>query len=497
MSQLLIFLAIINTAPDVHILRHISPDSSGPAGFREWQNNFSAPSTWRVQKLRTAGLNLNPGVAIIVESTLVASITNHLDTLIADLTQEGYQVTLFSVRGVSCDSLRNLLRQEYQQGLTSALLIGSLPVAWFQLIDDWNSNGRRDPDEEYEEFPCDLYFMDLDGIWEDNLVRYDTLDSLIPGNDSIYDTHYDSIELEISVSRIYVATLGNQTTLIRSYLSRCHQYRTGQLTVTDRALVYIDDDWTPWANDWNNQVGLLYPYRVFIADSEQTRVLDYRPRIDTAVYQWLQLCAHSWPGGHAMKYNHGRSWDWFYGESIPRLDPAICFYNLFACSNARFTEQGYCGGRYVFQSRSGLGAIGSTKTGSMLEFDDFYAPLGNGSTIGDAFRIWFCQQIHNGLEPWERSWFYGMCLIGDGLLKPRLVLPVAENNRASKPVLVHPSILNSHLVLKNSPAILFDASGRIVARLPAAAKSTEQLPAGIYFLNTPDRSRPAVITIIR
>ncbi len=496
MSQLVILLVTITTAPRVNILRHISPDSSRPTGFQEWQETRAPLSPWRAEKLRTTGISFNPMVGIIVESTLVLSIIDHLDTLINDLTAEGYQVTLFSAQGGSCESLRTLLQQEYQNGLTSAILIGNLPVAWFQMIDDWNNNRRRDPDEGYEEFPCDLYFMDLDGIWEDNWHRYDTLDSLVPGTDSIFDTHSGDIAPEIGVSRIYVNPLGNQVALVRSYLSRCHQYRSGRLNVTDRALVYIDDDWVPWAGEWNNLVGFLYPERVFIADSEQTRVRDYQPRIDTAAYQWMQLCAHSWPGGHAMKYNRGRSWDWFYAESIPRFNPEVSFYNLFACSNARFTEPGYCGGRYVFQSASGLGAVGSTKTGSMLEFGDFYSPLGNGSTLADALCLWFCARAEGGFEPWEKSWFYGMCLIGDGLLKPRVPVAVSENNRSTPPPPIA-TIQRNQLLLTAESGILLDASGRMVSKLQPGANQLSHLPAGVYFVQTSTPPRTFAITIIR
>jgi len=387
-----------------------------------------------------------------------------------------------------------LSREYHQQNLTAAILIGDLPIAWFQLIDDWNNNRRRDPDEEYEEFPCDLYFMDLDGIWEDNKVRYDTFDSLIPGCDSIFDTHYGAIAPEIGISRIYASTIGNQVTLIAAYLSRCHAYRTGNLNVQDRALVYIDDDWTPWANEWNEQVGYLYPSRVFIADSEQTRVRDYRPRIDTAAYQWLQLCAHSWPGGHAMKYNQSRNWDWFYAESIPRLNPEICFYNLFACSNARFTEPGYCGGRYVLQSTSGLGAIGSTKTGSMLEFGDFYNPLNNGTTLAEAFRQWFAARAAGGFEPWEISWFYGMTLIGDGLLKPRHLVSLAEHNPS--PRRINPpfaTIFARTITLYEPSGILLDPTGRRVANLSYGINDLRPLSTGVYFLRTSNSIKPIVI----
>ncbi len=484
--------ATLGQNPKVTRLRWVSPDSSKPTRYRQWRTTFSSSPQWRVKPLQIISTGVENKVAILVEEALVPAISANLDTLIGDLTAEGYQVQAFAVSGTSCESLRFFLKEQHQQGLVSALLIGNLPVPWFQLFDDWDNDGERDPDEGYEEFPCDLYLMDLNGAWEDNLMYSDSLDSLIPGNDSIFDIHYGDLEPEIGISRLYVSTLGNGALLLNEYLTRCHGYRQGQLRVSDRALVYIDDDWAPWAPDWDSCVGLLYPSRVFISDPEETRVLDYQPRIDTAAYQWIQLCAHSWPGGHAMKFDSARQWDWFFADTIPYLNPEANFYNLFACSNVRFIEAGYCGGMYVFSTSTGLAAIGSTKTGSMLEFQDFYGPLGGGATLAEAFLYWFAQRIGDEFEPWEKAWFYGMCLIGDGFLKPRIYTPVAEQQTPPNPggstpnativrgILFPPASSGERL----ASTILLDVTGRKVMEVKPGPNDVKKLPAGVYFITS-------------
>jgi hypothetical protein len=70
------------------------------------------------------------------------------------------------------------------------------------------------------------------------------------------------------------------------------------------------------------------------------------------------------------------------------------------------------GGWYVFQTDYGLLSIGSTKTGSMLNFLDFYEPLGWGMTYGEAFEYWAVKNMED-----SRPWFYGMTLIGDPTLR--------------------------------------------------------------------------------
>ena len=382
----LVLLASAGTS-DVTPLRWQSPDNSKPLSFSEWRSKLE-PRPFRIKPL-IAPRRLDNRVDFFIEETLANALRPALETLAIDLERETVAVSVFSVSGTSAETLKAVLKDEYATGMTSAVFVGDLPTAWFQMIDDWNSNGIRDEGEGYEEFPCDLFFMDLDGTWQDSFVKHDSLDSLIPGSDSIYDVHQDSITPEIAVSRLPASAIGSAETLLASYFDKNHRYRNQQLPVADRALVYIDDDWEPWAAEWDSNVGLLYPNRVLVSDPESTRIADYQPRIDSAAYQWTALMSHSWPGGHAMKYDSAREWDYFYADTIPLLDPQANFYNLFACSNVRFVEPGYCGGRYVFQTTVGLGAIGSAKTGSMLSFGDFYDPLGQGKSLGEAFRQWF------------------------------------------------------------------------------------------------------------
>ncbi|MCK4427009.1 MAG: dockerin type I repeat-containing protein, partial [candidate division Zixibacteria bacterium] len=91
--------------------------------------------------------------------------------------------------------------------------------------------------------------------------------------------------------------------------------------------------------------------------------------------------------------------------------------NLFACSNSRYVENDDMGDWYIFQSTYGLLSVGSTKTGSMLCFYDYYAPLGQGENFGEAFLSWCVDNIETCAGDWSRPWFYGMILLGDPTLK--------------------------------------------------------------------------------
>jgi hypothetical protein len=129
-------------------------------------------------------------------------------------------------------------------------------------------------------------------------------------------------------------------------------------------------------------------------------------------YEWIQICAHSSPWGHTFRVPGGYAGTVFNYELFV-LNPSAIFYNLFACSGTRFVEENYSAGWYIFGDSYGLSIIGSTKSGSMLYFEDFYDRLGEGDDIGEAFKKWF---IEWGEE--SRYWFYGMNIIGDPTLKP-------------------------------------------------------------------------------
>ncbi|MCK4873745.1 MAG: hypothetical protein KAS72_13570 [Phycisphaerales bacterium] len=126
---------------------------------------------------------------------------------------------------------------------------------------------------------------------------------------------------------------------------------------------------------------------------------------------WTRGILGGYPVDLVMYYNHG---DWVFSQDIQDRDPPVLFYNLFSCGPGRFVDENYLAGAYIFNTTFGLITVASAKSGSMLQFDDFTRPLGEGETIGAAYREWFDAQAP--FETWEREWYYGMVLNGDPLL---------------------------------------------------------------------------------
>lgn len=149
---------------------------------------------------------------------------------------------------------------------------------------------------------------------------------------------------------------------------------------------------------------------------------------------WIQLCAHSGTQHHDFSADppSGIISNTYLRDNEP---PQAYFYNLFCCSSGRFTTNEYIAGWYLFDkvgggNCQGLVVVASSKTGSMLYFEDFYGPQGNGKVIGDAYKDWWIAR-GSSHDDGERSWFYGMVLLGDPTLawyKGCVPIPTTPNN---------------------------------------------------------------------
>ena len=345
-------------------------------------------------------------VAIIVEDALYPAVSASVAQYQQDLNDSGYRTILYTRPLDTHHELKDNLTQWYEsEDLLGAVLIGRLPYAQF-----YHPAG----DFEAETFICDLYLMDLDGTWSDtNPV------------DGIYDDHYpfvagSDIYPEIFVGRIDPSCLswGSGTAShVNAYLSRIHSYRTGGVQRQDRALVYIDDDWSGyWGSRWDNDVGLAYSNRTFEQTDELTRATGWLNKLSQD-YQMGHVCVHSSPTAHY--FGPGGS-----GEGIATsaqirgVPPAFNFYNLFACSGTKWTVIDNLGVTYTFSGNYSLASVGSSKTGSMMDCNYFYEPLGQNMTIGDSLAQWFSNSLTTSSSAGSLylEWYYGMNIIGDPLL---------------------------------------------------------------------------------
>ncbi|MHA1192318.1 MAG: hypothetical protein ACTSP9_08485 [Promethearchaeota archaeon] len=343
---------------------------------------------------------------IIIDEAIYDQILNNLDQYVLDVGRDGYWAIKYTINGGTPTSIRNFIKNVNPVG---ALLIGAIPAPWYELDGD--------------HFPCDLYYMDLDGTWND-------IDS-----DGLFDNHSGNVDPEIWVSRLWTPTAnGNDANMINNFLIRNHSFRLGLLGHARSAMAYVDDDWTSFDDCEFDELFPSSSITVYTNPAITDADL-YKSEVNS-LRSWVQLCAHSWVTGHSFEVDPTNEYigSSYFRETNP---PNAHFYNLFCCGPGRYTTADYLAGWYIFDKvgggkNLGLTAIASAKSGSMLFFADFYRPMGNGKIIGDAFVDWWIDRgpIH---EDWERNWFYGLVLLGDPTLTwwkgavPQLEQPQKED----------------------------------------------------------------------
>jgi len=392
----------------VNPLRWMDPHRN-PVAYQEYQQGRSFARDLDI-RLVYEGSKGNVPICIVINTLLQPLIGSGFSQFVADLELEGYAPNVYTATNNGDEAaLKSVLISEWNtRGVAGAIMIGDLPIAWYEMTEppDWGG--------AHVEFPIDLYFMDLDGDWIDQDF------------DGLYDEHQDGpgdMEADIWVGRLLAINLtdhgASEVAMMNNYLDKNHRYRSGELRLQDKALAYIDNDWH--TSGWEYDVALAYPATDAVTDIYQTNREDYMLRVRESAgnqYENLLICSHSSPWAHYLYWGTGTyDYSLFHNYEIEQIDVQVLFYNLFACSNTRYVEEDDMGSWYIFQSTYGLVSVGSTKTGSMLCFDDYYAPLGNGATFGEAFLSWCIEDIETCAGSSSRPWFYGMCLLGDPTLR--------------------------------------------------------------------------------
>jgi len=340
---------------------------------------------------------------VLVNSTLFSGIQANLTRYVLDLENDGYTVEVHQITGGLPEDLKTFIIAN-STDLAGCVFVGDLPVAWHES-DVWG----------YEEYPCDLFYMDLDGTWtdSDSNGRYD-----------IHTAGSGDEGPEIFIGHIDTSMMnGDEAALTNAYLDKNHNYWNGGIFVPGYACSYTEDDWAMY-NDMRTDIKFSYPSFDDIPAPATERNDYVNNRVPNADYEFIQLCCHS--SSQAHYFTRGGL---AYNSEIQAAVPHAMFYNLFCCSTLRYTSSNFLGGAYIYDtSQTSLAVIGSTKTGSMLEFYAFYQPFGAGECFGEAFRQWF-----NYLAPYDTNeigWHYGMTIAGDPFLhmvEPALFMHFPES----------------------------------------------------------------------
>ena len=315
---------------------------------------------------------------LVVDSELESKVAPELEQYREDLSAEGINTEVLYFTGEARD-LRTEL-QQYTEGLWSAFLIGNIPAAYFEQVIE----------EGYEQFPVDLYYSSPETKWTDE-----------DGN-SIYDEHTD-ISITVPVSRI----MGTPEE-IQSYFRKNHRYRSGELSYSDSALIFKDDDWSTYRQGKDFGLSNLVANVTLVENISDTVKPEYVEAVSGEyryVYQWI----------HAVPYSlYIQEDDDYKAVTVLDVENGLIgsgFYNMFNCKGARFSEDNL-GMTYLTDTDGGLAALGSTKIGGNFEPLEFHRSLSAGLSWGKAYMNWY-----NRTGAYDDAWYLGMVILGDPTLK--------------------------------------------------------------------------------
>jgi hypothetical protein len=338
---------------------------------------------------------------LVVEDALYDAVAPELHRYSIEAGYQGFAVTIRTMpASTEPQELRSLLQSYHSHGLEGCVLIGNFTAPTFEM----SLAGV------YEQFPIDLYFMDLDGTFLDT-----------DGN-GVLDWHSGPKEPDIFLGRLYPSTLygfGNATDLLKAYFARNSLYRRGQLQVPQRVLTFIDDDWIGESWTWHAESSSVYPEGKLVNKPAETVAAAYLQEL-AAGYEFVLVGVHSNPQTHSFK--SGATWTYVTSRDIFDLHPPVLFANLFACSAADYRVGNCLASAYVFGDAGPLAVVASTKTGSMYDFAQFYEDLAAGQGLGIALQHWLETAVYPTPEmPESPGWSYGLTCMGDP------TLPIALN----------------------------------------------------------------------
>jgi hypothetical protein len=352
-------------------------------------------------------------VIVLVDKSVYNGIKEGLSQFTEDLSKEGYLCEIYPKkignRGwKNPEDVKDFIIS-HSSNLAGCILVGNIPMPKYRVEKGYMG--------QPETFPCDFYYMDLDGSWE----IYDEGGYYRGFYYTVFCNHTNgdgTIAPEIWVSRLSPSGwIGDKVSLLREYFERNHAYRSGTLVKGSNALIYVDDDWAKYASQYKDNMKNIYKSSCItvINNEEKTREKDYLNKIKNDKYEWIQLHAHSSTLEHFFYYSNGEKWDTLTSWELKKNYSAAIFYDLYCCEALDYFDPHCIGNLYIFGKTSGLLVMGSSKVGGMNDKGEtFYRKLKDANCIGEAFKEWYTLK---GVR-WP-EYCYGMMLFGDPTLKPK------------------------------------------------------------------------------
>lgn len=352
-------------------------------------------------------------IGVIVNKDIAAEINPKVQQYITDLAAiEEVSVWLnksdFNEMS-SASVLRDSLLHHYLHGnLTGAVFIGDLPITYYEI--------QVDIGGYYNAFPCDIYFMDLNGTWLDTATTW--------GVTGYFDNHVGDRKAEIWMSRIIgsnTPALGDELTVLNNYFDRLHLRMTGQDNLPKKMCLFGDDLGIPM-DGWIGDTLLGYqPEEIVTYLSSSSTMPDSKQNWISVLQQGVE---YSVMFEHSNEYNHFMR-PFFSNQDYLSMSPKSngrFYYFAGACLVARYTTPNSMGLIYTM-GHKGLLTIGSTKeSGIGRGREIFHGLLGQNHSFGYSFKEWLNGRVFDTSEPIPVQEYllkacYGFVIIGAGNLK--------------------------------------------------------------------------------
>jgi hypothetical protein len=255
---------------------------------------------------------------LLVEKILGDSLVMELLRLEQDLWNDGWHVIRHDVlRTETVPNVKSIVVNDYNNnpnGTTAVFIFGHVPVPYSGFL---NPDGHPD---HYGAWPADVYYGEFDsGDWPDDLSEADS--NSVRYNGAVIDTNnirkanlnvtgdgkFDNTQIPghiyLMIGRVDLSnmdTTGGVTErqLLRKYLDKDHNFRTGILTAPPRAL--LEDDFGYFngeafaSSGWRNLAPLVG------SDSIQEYFPgsgNWMPVISTTPFLWAYGCGGGWDNG--------------------------------------------------------------------------------------------------------------------------------------------------------------------------------------------------------
>jgi hypothetical protein len=363
------------------------------------------PSAWVPVEYRTgAG---EGRIAVVLEQNLYLGdlqLQAAIETFADDLDAEGHAVVAVLFNGTA-EELRGQLQALYGQSasLSGAVFVGKVPYVLYEWEDDPNVGGRND-------FPTDVFFMDLDGTWEKDHCTAPEC------SDEKYD-YWDYSDPEIWVSRIKVDNLPGikdglrDAEVICAYLARNHEHRNPLTPVgapdtpfrpSERAML-VDNHHSPALAE--PFVGEAFANLESLCTSAATSTAYTAALTAANRYYFINYHGHGAPDAHELA-------DGLFPVSAYRELQSPCTaigFTFSSCHTCNFLWTDNLGGTVAFNPDAAtLIVYGFTTTKACQHGEDVYTQVGLGRTFGESFKAAFSSSADK----------LAMVLLGDGTLKP-------------------------------------------------------------------------------